>query len=134
MWQRIQTLYIALATALVAALFFTEKAEGIGFTGYVPYLVLAIVISLLNLLALTTYKHRIFQMRTVTLSAIITAALQAWLVVDFIMTRDSVLFRFPSVFPVIAVIFDVLAIRGIMADELVVRSASRLRSAKRRQH
>ena len=132
MWQRVQTLYIALATVLVAALLFTEKAEGIGFTSYVPYLVLIIVISLLNLLALASYRHRIFQMRTVTLGAIITAALQVWLAVDFILTRDSVLFKFPAVFPVVAVIFDVLAIRGIMADELVVRSASRLRSSKRK--
>lgn len=131
MWQRVQTLYLAVSTALIASLFFCDKAGEIPYTAYLPYLVLLIIITLLNVLALTTWSHRIFQFRTANLSAIITVALQAWLVVDFVVTGNDPLFHITAVFPVVAVVFDILAARGIWADELMVRSASRLRAAKR---
>ena len=134
MWQRIQTLYLALATALIASLFFCDKADGISFTSYWPYLVLLILSGLLHLLALTTYKFRIFQVRTAVLAALITFALQAWLIVDFVLTGNDPLFHIPALFPAVAVILDILAARGIWADELIVRSSSRLRSSKRRNH
>lgn len=133
MWQRVQTLYLALATALIASLFFCDKAEGIRFTAYVPYLIFIIIITLLNFLALTTYKHRIFQLRTAGLAAIITIAFQIWLGVDFAFTHGDALFRMTAVFPVVAAIFDFLAVRGIAADELMVRSASRLRGSRRKK-
>ena len=134
MWQRIQTLYLALATALIAVLFFCDKADGISFTSYWPYLVLLILSLLLHILALTTYKIRIFQVRTTVLAALLTLALQVWLVVDFVVTGNDPLFHIPALFPLVAVILDVLAARGIWADELMVRSSSRLRSSKRRNH
>ena len=131
MWQRVQTLYLAISTALVASLFFCDKAGEIRYTAYVPYLVLLVIITLLNILALTTWSHRIFQFRTANLSAIITVALQVWLVVDFIATGNDPLFHLTAVFPAVSVVFNILAARGIWADELMVRSASRLRAAKR---
>ena len=134
MWQRVQTLYLALATALIASLFFCDKAEGVSFVSYWPYLVLIILIILLDILALTTWKFRVFQVRTTVLAALLTVALQAWLVVDFIVTGNDPLFHVPAIFPLVAVILDVLAARGIWADELMVRSASRLRSSKRKNH
>ena len=134
MWQRIQTLYLAIATALIAAMFFCDKAEGIRFTSYWPYLVLLIISLLMHILALTTWKFRIFQVRTTVLAALLILALQAWLVVDFIVTGNDPLFHVPALFPIVAFILDVLAARGIWADELIVRSSSRLRSSKRKKH
>lgn len=131
MWQRVQTLYLFLSTALMASLFFCDKAEGIPFYEYTPYLILLIIVVLLDFMALTCYKHRIFQMRTAVLSALITVALQAWIAVDFFASYHDVIFRVPAVFPTVSIILNILAARNIMADELMVRSASRLRSAKR---
>lgn len=131
MWQRVQTLYLALATALMAALFFCDKAPGIRYVSYTPYLILLIVIVLLDFLALTTWKIRIFQFRTSVLAALITIALQAWLVVDYFATSVDVVFKWTAVFPAVSVIFNILAARNIWADELVVRSASRLRAARK---
>ena len=131
MWQRVQTLYLFLATALIAALFFCHKAGDVYYTDYWPYLVLLLVVAFLNVMALTTYKHRIFQMRTATLSAIILLGLQAWLVVDFFNTHNTPVFSLTAVFPVVAAILDFLAARNILADELLVRNSSRLRAAKR---
>ena len=132
MWQRIQTLYLFISTVLIALLFFCDKAEGVSFTGYFPYLVFIIVITLLNIIALTTYKFRVFQMRTAVLSALVAIALQAWLAVDFFTFGKNDDFHITAVFPIAAVILDFLAARNIFADELMVQSASRLRSAKRR--
>ena len=132
MWQRVQTLYIFIATVLTASLFFCDKADGIRYIDYVPYLVLLIIVSLLNLIALTTYKVRILQVRTVVFAALITLALQGWLALDYFVSAD-VVFRFTAVFPLVSVILDVLAARGIWADELIVRSASRLRESKRKK-
>ncbi|MBP5721028.1 MAG: DUF4293 family protein [Bacteroidales bacterium] len=134
MWQRVQTLYLAISTALIAAMFFCDKAGDISFVSYWPYLVLLILITLLNILALTTYKIRVFQVRTTVLAALLTLALQAWLVVDFIVTGNDPVFHVPAVFPLVAVILDIMAARGIWADELMVRSSSRLRSSKRKNH
>ena len=134
MWQRVQTLYLAIATALVAALFFCNKAGDISFVSYWPYLALIVISCLLHVLALTTWKFRVFQVRTAVLAALITLALQAWLVVDFIVTGNDPLFHIPALFPLAAVILDVLAARSIWADELMVRSASRLRSSRRKKH
>ena len=143
MWQRIQTLYLLLSTGLVAALFFCDKAavidaggaEPIRFTSYLPYTILLVIITILNLLSLTGYRIRVFQMRTAVFSAIITLALQVWLAVDYFVTSpDNVRFYVTALIPLASVILDLLAARNIYADELLVRSASRLRSAKRRQN
>lgn len=141
MWQRVQTLYMAISTILVAVLFFVPKAvtfagdgsvaTAISFTSYLPYLVLTVVVTLLNILALTTWNFRIFQLRTATLTALLTVAFQAWLVVDFLMTRGEVVFRVFALFPLIAVIFDLLAVRGIFADQMLVESAASLRKSRR---
>ena len=131
MWQRVQTLYLFLATALIAALFFCHKAGDVFYTDYWPYLVLLLVVAVLNVMALTTYKHRIFQMRTATLSAIILLGLQVWLVVDCIKTHNTPVFSLTAVFPIVAMILNLLAARGILADELLVRNSNRLRAAKR---
>ena len=133
MWQRIQTLYLFLATGLVVSLFFCMKAGDVPYTDYWPYLVLLIVTGFLQVMALTTYKHRVFQMRTAVLSAIILVGLQGWLVYDFISTHNDPVFHISAVFPIVAVILDFLAARSILADELLVRSADRLRSAKRKK-
>lgn len=142
MWQRIQTLYLAIATALSVAMFFSTKAvipaaadheeQLISFISYTPYLILLAVVSLLDILALTTYRHRVFQMRTSVLTALITLALQIWLVVDFVSTHSEVIFKLPAVFPAVSCVLEILAARSILADEMMVRSASRLRSSRKR--
>lgn len=141
MWQRVQTLYLAISTILVGIMLFSTKAvtvagdgevgDKIKFISYIPYLILIIILTLLHILALTTYRFRIFQMRTATLAAILCVALQIWLAVDFFATHNMVIFRLTAIFPFVAVILDMLAARGIMADELLVESAYHLRKSRR---
>lgn len=133
MWQRIQTLYLLISFLLSGLMLVCDKAKDVSFTVYTPYLVLIIVITLLNLLALTVYKLRIFQLRTANLSAIIAIALQIWLVVDYVQTNAAVTFHITALFPLAVAVLNFLAARSIFADELMVRSASRLRSSKRKK-
>ena len=142
MWQRVQTLYLFLSTLFSGLLFFCDKAQVVSGTGseavsflvYWPYLVLIVLITVLNLIALGSFKFRVFQMRTAILSALLSLALQIWLVVDYFSCSEGVRFHLTVLFPLAAIVFDILAARSIWADELMVRSASRLRSAKRKNH
>ena len=133
MWQRVQTLYLALSLGLVTALFFCDKAEGVSFMKYLPYVILTAVTALLTFLALTTYRHRVFQARTAVFAALVAIGLQAWLGVDFFFTGNELPFRLPAVFPIVSAILDFMAARNIWSDELMVRSSSRLRPAKRKR-
>lgn len=140
MWQRVQTLYFAIVVALLAALALGNVAtiivpgsepENVAYMAKPSYAVLIIVALLANLIALLSWGHRSLQIRLAGLAAVVVAALQIWLTVDYFTMGEQVVFKWTIIFPIVALIFEVLAIRGIYADELLVRSASRLRSAKR---
>lgn len=141
MWQRLQTLYLCLATGLVVALFFSVKAFTLGpggvhaaeltYVKYTPYLILLILITILQLLAVFTFNARVFQMRTAVLSAILMIALQAWIGVDYFTADKEWIFKFTAVFPLAAAILNFIAARYILRDQLLVESISHLRSRKK---
>lgn len=141
MWQRLQTLYLCIATGLIAALFFSVKAFTLGpggvhsveltYVKYTPYLILLILITILQLLAVFTFNARVFQMRTAVLSAILMIALQAWIGVDYFTADNELIFRFTAVFPLVAAILNFIAARLILRDQLLVESVSHLRSRKK---
>lgn len=141
MWQRLQTLYLCIATGLIVALFFSVKAFTLGPGGvhsveltyikYTPYLILLILITILQLLAVFTFNTRVFQMRTAVLSAILMIALQVWIGVDYFTADMELIFRFTAVFPLVAAILNFIAARYILRDQLLVESVSHLRSRKK---
>ncbi|MBO5635025.1 MAG: DUF4293 family protein [Bacteroidales bacterium] len=140
MWQRIQTLYLVIATALVAVLFFSVKsfvvgsggvrAEEVKYISFVPYLILMIIAALLQLLAVVSFKVRVFQMRTAILAGLILLGLQGWLVFDYLAAAEEVIYRWTAILPLIAAILDFMAAHRIFRDQLLVESMSRLRSRK----
>ena len=141
MWQRLQTLYLCIATGLIVALFFSVKAFTLGPGGvhsveltyikYTPYLILLILITILQLLAVFTLNARVFQMRTAVLAAILMIALQAWIGVDYFTADKEWIFKFTAVFPLVAAILNFIAARYILRDQLLVESVSHLRSRKK---
>ena len=142
MWQRIQTLYLALATALLASMFFCTFATILGSDGAeetikyhekLPYLVLLIMAVAGNAFSLFAFRIRVPQMRVATLSSLILLAFQIWLVTDIVKGWDSMVFSVTALFPTVAMVLDILAARAIMLDEAMVQSASRLRSHKRKR-
>ena len=150
MWQRIQTLYLAISTILIAVMLFSVKAVSYGADGvqveeykyltYIPFAIF-IIILILNILALTTYKIRVFQYRTAVLSALVTLGLQIWIAIEFFVNLHAatdahrIIYKVNAVFPLVSIILDLLAARGILADQLLVESTYRLRTDKKnRKH
>lgn len=142
MWQRIQTLYLAVATALLISMFFCKFATILGPDGVeisikyfekVPYLVLLTVALAGNVFSLFAFKIRIPQMRVAMVAALILLALQSWIVVDVVRGWNEMVFSVTALFPLVAMVLDILAARNIMLDEAMVQSASRLRASKRRR-
>ena len=140
MWQRIQTLYLALACGIVAALFFSPLAVAIGdggaqetiyFTDNVYFLCLMISIALASLLALVLFKHRGLQMRVTVIAGLLLLGFQIWLAVRYFTAPEGIVFKFTTILPLVAAILDFLALRGILADQFLVESYGRLRSRKK---
>lgn len=140
MWQRIQTLYLFIACGIIAVLFFSPLAVAVGtdgiqepilFTDNVYFLVLMIAIALTNFLALVTFKKRTFQMRMATLSCLLLFGFQIWLICKYFSAESGVVFKFTAILPLVAAVLDILAVKGILADQMMVDSYNRLRTKKK---
>ena len=78
MWQRIQTLYLAIATGLLISMFFCNAGTFIGAEGSEPiryyektsYLMFLIMVVMANGISLFSFKSRLLQMRLTVLSLI----------------------------------------------------------------
>ena len=142
MWQRIQTLYLAIATALLASMFFCKFATIVGPQGNdleimywekIPYVTLLVISTLGNIFSLLAFKIRMPQMRVATGAAILLLAFQCWIVVDLARNWNEMSFSVTALFPLIAAILDIMAARSILLDEAMVQSSARLRASKRKR-
>lgn len=143
MWQRIQTLYLGVATILIVSLFWCDVAirvtegsavENISYTSSWIYMVWMIILTLLQILALGGYKWRMKQFRVAVVACIMCLGFQGWLVYDFVRLHESVSFSWTALFPLAAAFLDYLGIKNILLDEAIVQSAHRLRSARTKKH
>ena len=141
MWQRIQTLYLLISTALVASLCLGTACklahpDGLVTVSYwqlrKPYFgILLGILAFLVVLALSVYKSRILQMRLAVLSGIIALGMQAWLGWMYF-TFDGPVFSWTVIFPLLVFICNMLAARGCFQDQLMVESAYRVRERRKR--
>ena len=152
MWQRKQTLFLLIAGVLVALLYWvpaltltiptdTTHAYILDATGvhtaqdYSALSVLSVALSgiivLLTLVVLCLFKKRKLQARMTLFTLLLVIALLGVMVfnaISFINTKGAVMtlswggILFPA-----SILFYYLAIRGIVADEILVRSVDRLR-------
>ena len=143
MWQRIQTLYLAVSTALLFVLFFSDlytvaSPEGMQYTTYLqfqkPYFaILLVILTAMTALALVTFKVRILQMRLATLSGLVALGMTGWLAWFYFTTpRDTVAFSWIVFFPLVVAVCNFLAARGCFQDQLMVESAYRIRESRKR--
>ena len=141
MWQRIQTLYIGIATGLIVALYWCdalsfvlpggEDVESVRYTENTIYLVWIIILTVLQVLSLGGYRWRMKQMRVVIVTAIMCLGFQGYLAWDYFVNFREAVFSWTALFPLAACILDLLGARNIMLDEAIVKSANRLRSARK---
>lgn len=145
MWQRIQTLYLAIATILVASMFFcnfatilgpegsTETLKYVEYGKFKPFLLFLIMLIAANGIALASFKVRMLQMRVCILAAILLIAFQAWIGILVLQHKEEMVFSFTAVFPLVAAILDILAARNIFIDEAIVHAASHLRGSRKKR-
>ena len=124
MWQRIQTLYLLIASGLLVAMYFQPYGTG--------FIILFSIALAAQLLAIVALKSRTLQMRLSNLAALLLLGLQIWMAVSYFTADPRPALSFTAIFPIVAAILDFLAARAILKDELLVRSASRLRSSQRK--
>ena len=144
MWQRIQTLYLAVSTILIASLLMCNVGVIIGPEGTeepvryyenIVYLIFIVMIISGNGFTLFSYKARMIQMRLSVIEAIIMTAFQIWIGFDFLRMRNDseLVFSITAVFPIISAILNVMAARNIALDEAMVQSAYRLHQSRRKK-
>ena len=142
MWQRIQTLYLAIETGLVAALFFSNISaiigpggEEIGIRYYEKssFLVLMIMMLTAHVCSIFSYKSWALQARVCMLAALLALGFQIWLGIDFIRFRHDMVFNITGVFPIVCVILDVLAARAAMIDQLTLTAIGSTRKSRKKR-
>ena len=143
MWQRIQTLYIGIATALTVALFFCRMATIIGPGGEeldimyhekLPYLVMLIMLLTAGVCSIFSFKSWALQARVCMLTALMQIGFQIWLGVDFFRFRTDMVFSFTMIFPIVSAILNIMAARSALVDAMTmqaIKTTKKVRKNKR---
>lgn len=150
MWQRIQTLYLILVSVLmvlfalsdifllsqpggqallVDAWSLHDVATGERIGGFWSIGVLSVVSALIALGSVFLYKRRVLQARIGMGNVILLAGLVVLIFyVGYTYSKEAMLgFKFALALPFVSIILQVLAVRGILSDETLVRLSNRLR-------
>ena len=140
MWKSIQTLYLGIATVLMAALFFCNFATIIGPDGTevtiryyekTPYLVLMIMALTAHICAIFSYKLRFLQARVCMITALMQIGFQIWLGVDFFKYHNEMVFSITIIFPLVSCILNVMAARKALVDGMTLTAVKSLKKSKR---
>ena len=140
MWRRIQTLYIGIATALIAALFFSRMATIIAPGGEeldimyyekLPYLVMLIMLLTAGICALFSFKSWALQARVCMLSALMLIGFQIWLGVDFFRFRNDMVFSFTMIFPLVSAILNTMAARSALVDAMTLQAVKTTKKVRK---
>ena len=152
MIQRIQSIFLFASLCFLIPMFFATSAELVFETGEIlsfnlagfyqteagttscvstqySIMVFGILICALNFIIIFAYKSRVLQIRLCIYNILFLAGLTGIALFSLynVQSVQSVSFRLPAVFPVVALILHYLAFRGIRKDELMVQALSRLR-------
>lgn len=140
MWQRIQTLYLGLATALIASMFFCRFATIVGpegaeeFIRYyekMPFLVLLIMLTAAHVSAIGSYKMFILQARVAMISGLLALGFQIWLAYDFFCYKDVMTFSITMLFPGVAAFLDFIAAKAAMVDEATLAGIKAIKKVRK---
>lgn len=141
MWKRIQTIYTAIATLLIVAMFFCRFATILGPEGSelkimyyekISYLIMLIMLMTAGICAVFTYKNGYLQARVCMLTALMLIGFQIWLGVDFFRFRGEMIFSVTMLFPLVAAVLNVLAARNAIVDAMTIQTAGKILKKKKR--
>ncbi len=156
MIQRKQSIFLVLAVTALGAMFFFPLARFIGEADSLVFylfkteslvpdgipelsqyfnltlLTLVVFTIILSIITLFLYKNRKLQMNLVKVSILFVMLAIGMFFFYYVPALEAATgglaeYDFASYFPIIAFLFYMLAFRGIMSDEKLIRSADRLR-------
>ena len=153
MIQRIQTLFLLIAAALMGVLCFVPFAsflwEGEVFRqtvwgvqaisenasvenfGTIPMGILTLLSAVLPLVTIFLYKHRGLQMRLCIVEIVLLLGVSVYMAMYLFRSSseitDKVVFSVVDLFPILAMFLSFLAFKRIMKDHLLVKSLDRIR-------
>jgi Domain of unknown function (DUF4293) len=131
MIQRIQTLFLLIATGLLFSLFFNEFTFSaditVKYTEYIPFLIFTIATFAASFISIFLYRHRMLQMRFCVYNMLILLGYQGWIAYKFFTKIEGTIFSITAVFPIVSCILIFLAFRYIGRDEALVQSMNSLR-------
>lgn len=142
MWQRIQTLYFGIATALIFSMFFCIFASIIGpdgaevtirYSEKMPYLVLMIMLITAHIAATASFKAFFLQARVGVIAGLLAIGFQIWLGIDILLNRHEMSFSITALFPLAAAFLDFIAARKSLVDEMTVQAVKSTRKANRKR-
>ena len=142
MWQRIQTLYLGTATALIFSMFFCTFATIIGpdgsdvtirYSEKLSYLTLMIMLITSHIAATASFKAFFLQARVSVIAGLLAIGFQIWLAIDFFINRNAMVFNVTALFPLAAAALDFMAAKRSMVDEMTVQSVKSARKARKKR-
>ena len=137
--QRIQTVYLLLASFLGGSLFTLpfaiapQEQEGVFFDGLLNIhdhsglMVMCVLIIVLSLVTTFLYNNRVLQMNLGKINMLITLGLFAFAAYLYYTVKDIALISGGLLVPVIVIVLLFLANKNILKDEKLVRDSNRLR-------
>jgi hypothetical protein len=140
MWQRIQTLYLGISTALIFSMFFCTFATIIGpqgeelTIGYhekLPYLTMLIMLFTAHVAATASFKAFFLQARVAMIASLMAVGFQIWLAVDVIRFHGDMTFSFTTIFPFAAAILDGMAAKRSLVDEMTITAVKSVKGSRR---
>ena len=140
MWQGIQTLYIGIATALTAVMFFSRMATIIAPAGEeldimyyekIPDLIMLIMLLTAGICAAFCFKNWFLQARVCMLTALMLIGFQIWLGVDFFRFRNDMIFSFTMIFPLVSAILNIMAARNAIVDAMTLQAVKTTKKVRK---
>ena len=140
MWQRIQTLFLGISTALIFSMFFCDFATIIGpdgaeatirYSEKLPYLTLLIMLITAHVAATASFKAFFLQARVSIIAGLVALGFQIWIAADILINRNDMSFSFTALFPLAAAFLDFAAAKRSMVDEMTIQAVKGIRKIRK---
>lgn len=104
-------------------------ASGVTTNYNIPLFISVVLAGLINIVNIFNFRNRKLQVRIILLNIILILGLSFWLskIITSIPNVNAVNVEIGIAVPLVAIIFNLLAMRGIKKDEKLIKSADRLR-------
>ena len=141
MWQRIQTLYLGIATALIFSMFFCTFATIIGpdgseatirYSEKLSYLTLLIMLITSHIAATASFKAFFLQARVAMIASLMAIGFQIWLGIDFVRYHNDMVFSLTMMFPLVSAVLDIIAARSALVDGFTLQAVKSMKKPRRK--